>query len=129
MRLIYLAHPYGGLSTNADLAEAWCAELSSHFDAVFFAPWVHLARHWAYNSENIARALFIDCEAVKRSDEVWFVVMGKLSPGQLKEEETAKSAGVRCRYFDVELLQEMTEDEPTELVRVARETLRLELAE
>lgn len=131
MRLIYVAHTFGGLQANADAAEQWCAQLSLIFDAVFFVPWIPLVRHWIDSGQTRERGLVLDLEAVKRSDEVWFICerQGVLSDDQQMVETEAVQHGIARRYFEKELLEGITTKYPTETCRAMREALRKKLKE
>jgi hypothetical protein len=119
MKLIYIAHPYGGNPENANAAEEWCAKLSKVFNAVFFAPWISLVRHWEDSGETRERGLMLDLEAVKRADEIWFITnTWKLSSGQKQEEECALKHNIKIRYFQAELLEQMIAHNETIIERI-----------
>ena len=84
MRIIYVMHPFSGVRENLDKAEAWCAFLSSRFDALFVAPWVPLCRHWENNGISLDRGLTLDCVAIERCNGC-IAVGGRWSPGMLHE--------------------------------------------
>jgi hypothetical protein len=47
MKLIYVAHKFGGVQAFADDAEHWTAQLNQHVNgAVFIYPWLPMVRHW-----------------------------------------------------------------------------------
>jgi hypothetical protein len=67
--LIYVAHKFSGDIRNADRAEHWTAWLNLHIErAVFFCPWLPMARHWVDSGETRARGLAIDLACVRRCD-------------------------------------------------------------
>lgn len=84
MKIIYVMHPFGGNRENLDKSEAWCAFLSSRFDALFVAPWVPLCLHWENNGISLDRGLTLDCVAIERCDGC-VAVGGRWSPGMLHE--------------------------------------------
>ncbi len=66
MKLIYVAHKFGGNLKNADRAEALTAYLNLHIEgAAFICPWLPMVRHWIDSGDTRARGLRIDLETVK----------------------------------------------------------------
>lgn len=113
MKLIYVAHPFGGDQRNADSAEQICAEFMKIFDAIFWAPWLPLVRNWRNNAESLERGLAIDIECVKRSDQVWFVLVnGVMSPGQEVESAAAIEANIPRFYFTPDQIAALPNDSP-----------------
>jgi hypothetical protein len=128
LKLVYFASLFGGDQKKADQAEDWCAQLLLHFDVILIAPWLAPVRHWVDSGEHRKRGLWLDCEAVRRCDEIWFLCDSELSPGQKEEERTAQAYGVKCQYFSTQLLCDLTDDDPSPLMLKARDALRKELA-
>jgi hypothetical protein len=93
MKLIYVAHQFGGNPTNLDRAEAWVAWLCSRFDALFWAPWIPLCRHWPDSGDTRKRGLELDLLAIERSDGI-ITVGGQMSPGMYIERDHAAAHGV-----------------------------------
>jgi hypothetical protein len=92
MKLIYVAHPFGGIASNLDAAELWVAELSRAFPHIFWAPWIPLCRHWVDSGDARKRGLEIDLAAVRQSDSIVLCGTGTPTPGMLVEIEAAKAA-------------------------------------
>jgi hypothetical protein len=86
--LIYVAHPFGGDQSRLNKAESWVAFLCQRFDALFWAPWIPLCRHWPDTGDSRKRGLELDLEAVRRSDGI-ILVGGEVSPGMLIERDAA----------------------------------------
>jgi hypothetical protein len=129
IKLVYFAAPFGGDQKKADQAEEWVAELMRHLDVILIAPWLAPVRHWVDSGEHRKRGLWLDCEAVKRCDEIWFLRDGELSLGQKEEERTAHACGITCRYFSTQTLCDLTDDDPSPLMLAARASLRKELTD
>lgn len=87
--LIYVAHPFGGDRSNLDRAEAWIAFLCQRFDALFWAPWIPLCRHWPDSGDSRKQGLELDLDAVRRSDGL-VMVGGTVSPGMRLERAEAR---------------------------------------
>ena len=94
MRLIYVAHPFGGNQHFADNAEELTALLNLRVErAVFICPWLPMVRCWVNSGEHRARGLMLDCETVKLCHGL--LLLGKEhSMGMLKEFEAATAAGI-----------------------------------
>lgn len=92
MKLIYVAHEFGGKPENLDRAEKWVAALSSAFDHIFWAPWVPLCRYWANSGESLERGMMLDFEAIAKSDSIVLCGPG-ISTGMSREIEHAKRLG------------------------------------
>ena len=105
--LIYIGHPFGGDKTNLDKAEAWVAFLSAHFDALFWAPWIPLCRHWVDSGNSRRRGLELDMSAIDVSSGVLFVG-GVMSPGMVIEMERAVSGAGKAKSFCVQNLTRYT---------------------
>jgi len=88
-KVVYVKHPFGGDLSKLDATEAWCAFLTSRFDALFVAPWVPLCRHWANNGISLERGFALDCGFIARSDSC-IAVGGRWSTNMLRERAHAE---------------------------------------
>lgn len=98
IKLIYFAYPFGGNQENLDDAEFLVSLLSEVFDAVFWAPWIPMCRHWKNESLSLERGFLLDKHAVKMSCEAWFGYT-PLSMGMEKENFIAIENNLYCQYF------------------------------
>ncbi len=88
MKLIYVAHAFRGLVSNAYRAEMLTAHLNWHIEgAAFICPWLPMVRHWVDSGESRARGLSMDLECVKRCDGL--IALSPLLGGVLVEWEVA----------------------------------------
>lgn len=125
MKLIYVAHPFGGDKSNLDKAEKWVADLSQRFDAIFWAPWIPLCRHWVDSGESRKRGLEIDLAAVRCSDAV-IAVGGFVSPGmnlEIEESSASLDATLASRENVWRFIGEFLDDlpEPTRSAQMGNE--------
>lgn len=92
MRLIYVAHSYGGLTVNLDRAEEWLTFLFREFapDRMFLAPWIHCCR--ALSEEHRATGMQFDLLTIARMDELW-MVGPHVSSGMKAEADEARRLG------------------------------------
>lgn len=91
-QLVYLMAPFGGKQENLTRASAWCAFLSSEFEALFSAPWIPICRLWPNNGLDLVRGYELDKFAIRRFDSC-IAVGGKWSTGMLPERSYAEQLG------------------------------------
>lgn len=95
MKLVYIAHPYGGKPENLERARRWLrwAWRSNHDDG-FLAPWIEGCTALGDRTpESRDRGLEFDQQVVSMCDELW-LVGGEISPGMKVEEEAARRFNV-----------------------------------
>jgi hypothetical protein len=69
MKLIYVAHVFSGIQSNADRAESWTARLNWRIQgAVFICPWLPMVRCWVDSGETRALGIILDRECVRHCD-------------------------------------------------------------
>ncbi len=102
MRLIYLAHPYGGRPENLERAKrwlAWALRFTAGFDTsplaplAPIAPWIAMCE--AIGADDLGlrrRGLDIDCAVVAECFSTW-LVGGAVTPGMEREAAAASDAG------------------------------------
>lgn len=91
IKLIYVAHEFGGDLSNADKAEMLTAYLNLHIEgAVFNCPWLPMVRHWPDSGDTRARGMRIDLESVKRHDGL--IALTALKTGVADEWAVARNA-------------------------------------
>lgn len=96
MKLIYVAHKFGGNLTLADNAERLTAYLNLHIeDAVFVCPWLPMVRYWVDSGKTRCRGLMLDLATVKRHDAL--IALSELEGGVKQEWDVARTA----RRFDL----------------------------
>jgi len=124
IKLIYVAHPFGGLAENLEDAEFIVSMLSEVFDAVFWAPWIPMCKYWKNESTSLDRGLLLDKHAVKMSTEIW-VCHNPLSARMTVEENVATIQGVHCEYFKnkIDLIQ-LCENPDSDRARHIKRRLR-----
>lgn len=109
MRLIYLAHPFGGDPKNLLRAKAWlgwAAGIARPSNGFVVAPWIPLCETHS-DSDTATREFMLagDCEVVTRCDALWLVGR-ELSPGMAREALAATRTGVRvCRLIGMDYEQ------------------------
>lgn len=87
MKLVYVAHPYGGDPENLARARRWLAWLLGHPDFAgcgFVADWILTCELLVETVDNRSRGLEVDLELVRRCD-VLVLVGGRVSPGMEQE--------------------------------------------
>ncbi len=92
MKLIYMAHPFGGDPRNLDRAKRWLAWLVAEFPRnAYICHWV-LECEFLDDSDPAVRgaALERDCEIVSRCDAV-LLVGGTISAGMKQEADRARA--------------------------------------
>jgi len=88
MKLIYVAHVFGGSVVKAHRAEYWTAALNERIEGgLFFCPWLPMVRHWVDSGESRERGMRLDLEFVLRSDAL--LALSPLVGGVLQEWEVA----------------------------------------
>lgn len=97
MRILYMAHPVGGL-VPANLARSlrWLRYLaSSDPDTAYIAPWIAAIMSGEDDNDPVARArgLAQDVAVVKRCDGL-VLVGGRVSSGMAIERDAAMTAGI-----------------------------------
>ena len=101
MKLVYLAHPFGGLKSNVcksiDLASRITLENSD----------IHIfnAAHYFYQYENVLceEEIMKRClDMVRRSDEIWLAPGWTNSRGCVREYETARLAEIKVVYLSTD---------------------------
>lgn len=96
MKLIYVAHKFGGDLRNADRAERLTAELNLRIDgAIFVCPWLPMVRHWPNHGATLARGMQLDLESVRRCDGL--IALTPLLTGVKAEWDACENS--KC-YFD-----------------------------
>lgn len=105
MRLIYLAHPFGGDLANLFRAKAWlrwAALIALESGDFVVAPWIPLCEIFAGQDAHSPdfRALMLngDCEVVQRCDELW-LCGSHVSEGMAQERDAASWQGKVVRDF------------------------------
>ncbi len=101
MRLVYLAHCFGGDPANLERAKQWLrwAAERARPDAFVLAPWIPLCETHA-DSDAELRAFMLDgdCEVVQRCDELW-LCGSHVSDGMAQERDAALWHGKVVREF------------------------------
>ena len=88
MKLIYVAHVFRGLQSNADRAEKWTAFLNWHIEgALFDCPWLPQVRHWVDSGESRERGMKLDLEFVRHCEAL--LALSPLVGGVAQEWEVA----------------------------------------
>jgi hypothetical protein len=96
LRVIYVAHPFGGNFENLSEAERWAAFLTRKFCAVFVAPWIPLCRYWSDKTDR-ELGISIDVAAVREADGI-ILVGPEVSPGMSAEWTAASIHGIPAAY-------------------------------
>lgn len=97
MRLVYMAHPFGGDPENLLRAKSWlrwAADKARRQGAFVVAPWIPLCETHS-DSDSKLRAFMLDgdCETVRRCDALW-LVGPFVSAGMARERDAAVFASV-----------------------------------
>ncbi|MGH9966562.1 MAG: hypothetical protein ACREBG_01845 [Pyrinomonadaceae bacterium] len=88
MKVVYIAHPYGGLQSNREKAAKWVA-WAARLGCAPIADWIILTGEFPDDIEGIrGRMLALDCNLVGRCDELW-ICGDHVSPGMSVEIEAA----------------------------------------
>lgn len=112
MRVVYLAAPLSGptheaIQGNRARAARWCA-WAVRQGVCPVAMWIVLTGELPETPENRALGLELDCEVVRRCDELW-LVGGRVSSGMQEEALEARRHGI-----PVLDLTELGEEPPSE---------------
>ena len=98
MKLIYLAHPYGGKAENAMKSVVLEYKLiEKNASCHIFNAVKYFMTYKGFKSEKQIMAICLDM--VTRCDELWVAPGWKDSPGCGKEIEEATKNGIRARYL------------------------------
>lgn len=93
MKVIYLAHPYGGDEQNVEDAKRIVKELVKiHHDKVFLSPLQ--ATGFYYNDIPYIEGMHHCLELLSRCDEIWFCKGWEDSKGCMMEYAFAKAKGI-----------------------------------
>lgn len=105
VKLIYMAHPYGGDPENLQRAKRWlrwAACEARRENAFVLAPWIPLCEVFSGSErpDDTTRAFMLngDCETVRSCKELW-LCGDSVSPGMRQEQEAAAGAGILIRRF------------------------------
>lgn len=94
MRLVYLAHPYGGNPENLARAKRWLAwAIREYPGCAFVANWILEGELFPETPEERKAGLRRDEAVLARCDELW-LVGGEVSPGMEAEAQAAMRNGV-----------------------------------
>ena len=96
MRLIYMAHEYGGKAENLQAARRWlrlCNEAAAYEGDVVIAHWIAACEVFPESdAETRERQLQADEELARRCEETW-LVGPRISRGMQREADAATRAG------------------------------------
>lgn len=101
MRLVYLAHPYGGDPANLSRARRWLrwACQSAPARVAPMAPWILMCELFPGEiPAEVERESARQDALVARCDELW-LVGGRISPSMRREVAAALEAGVAIKDF------------------------------
>lgn len=113
MRVIYMAHPYGGDPEKLARAKRWLRWIEETQPVAVNANWILECEVWDdSNPEEREAGLRRNIEHIRRCDEIW-AVGGEISRGMKVEIEAASSYGVPLMD-----LTEAGEEPPTEEIRI-----------
>ena len=97
MKLIYIAHPFGGLKENVDRVEKIIKGLlHKHPDCTFYSP-LH-ATGFFYNELSYLDGMEHCFEALSRCDELWLCGNWRDSRGCNMEYGFAKGKGISVKF-------------------------------
>lgn len=101
MKIVYIAHQRAsptpeGRDDNREAAKDWLA-WAAHQGVAPVASWIPLSERWT-EEQGRSLGLTIDCELVRRCDELW-LCGPVVSPGMQKEKETAELYGIPIRRY------------------------------
>lgn len=87
MRVVYIAHPYGGSADLRERAKRWFRWAAVHQRVSPVADWIIMTE--LLDETNREFGLKCDVALVKRCDEVW-LVGGRVSPGMKVESDAGR---------------------------------------
>lgn len=94
MKVVYMAHPYGGRAENLRRARRWVRWIEQHYGVAVVANWIIECEIWDDASPAERKAgLARDIAVIERCDEIW-AVGGAISSGMTVEIHAAGSVGV-----------------------------------
>lgn len=98
MKLIYLAHPYGGKPENICKAVDLGTDLQTEYEDyhIFNAAYYFCKYHGVFNEERIMQMCL---DMVGRCDALWLAPGWENSPGCNAELVEAQRAGLAVRYL------------------------------
>jgi hypothetical protein len=97
LRLIYLAHPFGGKPENVQAVEKILMELIAIKDHAFYSP-LH-ATGFYYHKMSRLEGMAVCLEMLGRCDELWLYGDWKNSIGCLMEYAFAKGKGMPIKFI------------------------------
>lgn len=110
MRLIYLAHPYGGDEKNVEDAKQMVRRLVQKFPGtVFLSPLQ--ATGFYYNDIPYIEGMHHCLELLSRCDEIWLCKGWEDSKGCMMEYAFAKAKGIPIYQVDTRLEKNLLEGE------------------
>ena len=99
MKLVYLAHPYGGDDANVGKAIDLCSELSARYpDDHIFNAVAYFRKFKDVFTEGEIEKRYLDM--LRRCDELWLVPGWTKSSGCCREYELAVFCGVQVRELE-----------------------------
>ncbi len=100
MKLVYIAHPFGGKQENiADVEKTIKDLLCCHLDTSFYSP-LH-ATGFFYDDMTYLNGTEHCFEALSRCDELWLCDNWEDSRGCNMEYAYAKARGMKIRYVEL----------------------------
>lgn len=98
MKLVYIAHPFGGLKENVDAVEKIVKGLiHKHPDCTFYSP-LH-ATGFMYSQLTYLGCIEHRFEALSRCDELWIAGYWRESKGCCMEYGFAKAKGIPVKFI------------------------------
>ena len=98
MKLIYVAHPFGGLKENVEKVQAIITKLlHKHPDCTFYSP-LH-ATGFFYSQLSYLTGMEHCFEALSRCDELWICGFWRDSVGCCMEYGYAKGKGIPVKFI------------------------------
>ena len=103
MKLVYIAHPFGGKQENVDDVENIIKKLLFHHHHVSFYSPLHVTGFF-YNEMNYLDGMEHCFEALKRCDELWLCEGWQDSNGCIMEYAYAKARGIEIKYVELMMI-------------------------